>query len=134
MVDPADYLKTADVWTVLDLIVAEWTSDPTSVQCFDSRLRERAAVLVDARRKARAAGGDPGFVELADALMAWLATKGWRVLVVGDPAVRQNVSAETIDGPVERVGHFMFTVNFTGGKTRATPASPILLPGNGETH
>lgn len=28
--------------TLLDLIVAEWTSDPMSVQCFDLRLVERA--------------------------------------------------------------------------------------------
>lgn len=41
----ADYLKTADVWTVLDLIVAEFQSDPTSVACFDRRLVERAIEL-----------------------------------------------------------------------------------------
>ena len=39
------YLETADVWTVLDLIVAEFTSDPTSRQCFDSRLVVRAIRL-----------------------------------------------------------------------------------------
>lgn len=42
---PDDYLKTADVWTVLDLIVAEFTSDPTSVACFDRRLVARALEL-----------------------------------------------------------------------------------------
>ena len=42
---PEQYLETADVWTVLDLIVAEFTSDPTSRQCFDSRLVERAIRL-----------------------------------------------------------------------------------------
>jgi hypothetical protein len=41
----ADYLATADVWTVLDLIVAEFTSDPMSVQCFDLRLVARAKEL-----------------------------------------------------------------------------------------
>lgn len=41
-----DYLKTADVWAVLDLIVAEFTSDPTSVQCFDLRLVARATELI----------------------------------------------------------------------------------------
>lgn len=41
----SDYLKTADVWTVLDLIVAEFTSDPMSVQCFDLRLVARAKEL-----------------------------------------------------------------------------------------
>lgn len=40
-----DYLKTADVWTVLDLIVAEFASGPMSVQCFDLRLVERAKEL-----------------------------------------------------------------------------------------
>lgn len=40
-----DYLATADVWTVLDLIVAEFTSDPLSVQCFDLRLVARAKEL-----------------------------------------------------------------------------------------
>ena len=41
----ADYLKTADVWTVLDLIVAEFTSDPMSVQWFDLRIVDRAKEL-----------------------------------------------------------------------------------------
>jgi hypothetical protein len=41
----SDYLKTADVWTVLDLIVAEFESDPMSVQCFDLRLVARAREL-----------------------------------------------------------------------------------------
>lgn len=41
----SDYLTTADVWTVLDLIVAEFESDPMSVQCFDLRIVERAKEL-----------------------------------------------------------------------------------------
>lgn len=40
-----DYLEQADVWTVLDLIVAEFTSDPTSTACFDQRLVARAIAL-----------------------------------------------------------------------------------------
>lgn len=40
-----DYLKSADVWTVLDLIVSEFQSDPTSVACFDARLVKRAIEL-----------------------------------------------------------------------------------------
>lgn len=40
-----DYLERADVWTILDLIVAEWTSDPTSVACFDARIVTRAIEL-----------------------------------------------------------------------------------------
>lgn len=38
-------LKTADVWQVLELIVAEFESDPMSVQCFDDRLVKRAIEL-----------------------------------------------------------------------------------------
>jgi hypothetical protein len=41
----ADYLKTADVWTILDLIVAEFESDPMSVACFDLRIVDRAKEL-----------------------------------------------------------------------------------------
>lgn len=40
-----EYLTTADVWTVLDLIVAEFTSDPKSHAWFDERLVARAIVL-----------------------------------------------------------------------------------------
>ena len=32
--------------TLLDLIVAEWNSDPMSVQCFDLRIVERARYVV----------------------------------------------------------------------------------------
>ena len=41
----SEYLKTADVWVILDLIVAEFTSDPMSVQCFDARVVQRAIDL-----------------------------------------------------------------------------------------
>jgi hypothetical protein len=41
----SDYLATADVWTVLDLIAVEFRTDPTSVQCFDGRLVQRAIAL-----------------------------------------------------------------------------------------
>lgn len=40
----------ATVWDVLNLIVAEWDSDPTSVQCFDLRLVDRARVLLKHQR------------------------------------------------------------------------------------
>lgn len=40
-----NFMATADVWTVLDLIVAEFTSDPMSVQCFDRLIVERAVEL-----------------------------------------------------------------------------------------
>lgn len=41
-----DYLASADVWTVLDLIVAEFQSDPMSQACFDQRLVARAIALL----------------------------------------------------------------------------------------
>lgn len=47
-----DYLETADVWTILDLIVAEFQSDPMSVQCFDARVVKRAIALNRAHRDA----------------------------------------------------------------------------------
>jgi len=47
--DPTDYLKNADVYTVLDLIAVEFKTDPTSVQCFDLRLVARAIELAAAR-------------------------------------------------------------------------------------
>jgi hypothetical protein len=58
----AEYLKTADVWTVLDLIVAEFESDPMSVQCFDLRLVERAKELNRAHQR-----GQDAAPELLDA-------------------------------------------------------------------
>jgi hypothetical protein len=45
MANPSEYLNTANVWTVLDLIVAEFQSDATSVACFDLRLVQRAIDL-----------------------------------------------------------------------------------------
>lgn len=40
---------------LLDLIVAEFNSDPTSVQCFDLRIVERAKACVAMRKKLAAA-------------------------------------------------------------------------------
>lgn len=39
------------VWELLDLICAEWRTDPLSVQCFDARIVQEAIALVE-RRKA----------------------------------------------------------------------------------
>lgn len=39
-----------EAWKILDLIVAEWESDPTSVACFDLRVVNRAKEII-ARRK-----------------------------------------------------------------------------------
>ena len=39
-----------EMWRIFDLVVAEWESDPTSVQCFDLRMVEQAK-MVHARLK-----------------------------------------------------------------------------------
>lgn len=38
-------------WRLLDLIVAEWESDPISVQCFDLRIVEEAKSIVRRRKE-----------------------------------------------------------------------------------
>lgn len=35
-----------ECFRLLDLVVAEWESDPTSVQCFDLRMVEEAKIVV----------------------------------------------------------------------------------------
>lgn len=42
--------NTREAHTLLDLIVAEFESDPMSVQCFDLRVVERAKACVKKRR------------------------------------------------------------------------------------
>ena len=44
---------------VLDLIVAEFVSDPMSVQCFDLRLVERAKIVVETQKKFERKGAIP---------------------------------------------------------------------------
>ena len=44
------FVLNREAWHLLALVVMEWTSDPTSVQCFDLRIVERAKRAV-ARRK-----------------------------------------------------------------------------------
>lgn len=39
------------VWHLMDLICAEWESDPLSTQCFDSRIVEEAKTLVAKRKR-----------------------------------------------------------------------------------
>jgi len=56
-----DYLATANVWQVLDLIVAEFKSDPQSTQCFDRRIVDRAIALNDAHRVAPSLGATGEF-------------------------------------------------------------------------
>ena len=124
-----DHMQTADVWAVLDLIVAEWTSDPRSVECFDSRLRARAAVLVDAHKQRREAEPDLPFVEMSEAVQAYLKAKGWLVLSMTAPAVEQDVAALA----PRRGNAFRFVLQFVGRMLGPAP-SPIIAPGNGGTH
>ena len=47
----ASFDNTREAHTLLDLIVAEFTSDPTSVQCFDLSVVERAKACVAERKR-----------------------------------------------------------------------------------
>lgn len=42
---------------ILDQVVAEWKSDPMSVQCFDARIVKRAAEVVEELKKRDLFGG-----------------------------------------------------------------------------
>lgn len=42
---------TREAWRILDLVVTEWSSDPTSVQCFDLRIVNRAKEIIARRRQ-----------------------------------------------------------------------------------
>lgn len=48
-----------EAWRVLDLIAAEFASDPMSVQCFDLRVVERAKAVVAERRRLERSGEVP---------------------------------------------------------------------------
>lgn len=51
---PAEMLpREREVYDLLDLIVSEWESDPTSVACFDLRIVERAKAAVAPYRQLR---------------------------------------------------------------------------------
>lgn len=43
--------RTRRAWQILDLVVAEWESDPASVQCFDLRLVDEARNIVRKQKK-----------------------------------------------------------------------------------
>lgn len=45
---------TSRAWELLDLIVAEWKSDPVSVACFDKRLVDLAIKTVARRNELKA--------------------------------------------------------------------------------
>lgn len=49
---PISFLEK-EMFEVLDLICAEWDSDPMSVQCFDLRIIERAKKLRDQLKPVR---------------------------------------------------------------------------------
>lgn len=114
-----DYLAKADVWTLLDLIVAEWTTDPQSVQCFDLRIVARATVLVEARRKASdVERKDQAFAIFTQAFADYLESIGWMALVAGSPQIRGYEQPG--------IGKYEFALHFTGGRRRTTP--DIIVP------
>ena len=45
-----------EAFRILDLVHAEWASDPKSVQCFDLRIVDRARRVLEARRSAERRG------------------------------------------------------------------------------
>ena len=51
------YALDKEAWRLLDLIVAEWSTDPMSVQCFDLRIVERAKHAVSRRKEIDATAG-----------------------------------------------------------------------------
>ena len=53
------YDNDKEAWKVLDLIVAEFESDPMSVQCFDLRIVERAKECVAKQKQWERAGKLP---------------------------------------------------------------------------
>jgi hypothetical protein len=55
----AQYLEKAGVWEILDLIAAEFKSDPMSTQCFDAGVVARAIALNREWRDFRAANNVP---------------------------------------------------------------------------
>lgn len=46
----AKFDDTRRAWEILSLVVAEWESDPMSVQCFDLRIVNEAKKLVASHR------------------------------------------------------------------------------------
>lgn len=120
MATESNYLEKADVWTLLDLIVAEWTTDPTSVQCFDLRIVERAKVLVEARRRqSEVQIKDKAFADFTQAFADYLEAIGWRALVAANPQIR---GFET-----PGVGRYEFALEFTGGRARKA-GSLLIMP------
>jgi len=55
-VDPFDIGNDDEAFRLLDLINAEFQSDPQSVQCFDLRIVQRVKECVERRKKAERKG------------------------------------------------------------------------------
>lgn len=53
----ASFRNNDEAHEILDLIVAEFNSDPMSVQCFDLRIVERAKLCVAQRKRLQAKRG-----------------------------------------------------------------------------
>lgn len=56
-----NFTNIEEAFALLDLINAEFTSDPMSVQCFDLRVVQRVALCVAKRKKFEAKGGFASF-------------------------------------------------------------------------
>jgi hypothetical protein len=54
--DPFDLENDAEAFRLLDLIDAEFRSDPQSVQCFDLRVVARVKACVERRKQAERKG------------------------------------------------------------------------------
>jgi len=45
------FARDRRIWDLIDLIVAEWDSDPMSVQCFDLRIVQEIKQLLSEHKK-----------------------------------------------------------------------------------
>lgn len=57
--DPFGIDNDWEAYRLLDLIDAEFRTDPTSSQCFDARIVERVRACVEARKRAERRGDVP---------------------------------------------------------------------------
>lgn len=58
-VDPFGIANDHEAFRLLDLIDAEFRSDPQSVQCFDLRIVERVRLCIEKRKRAERRGDVP---------------------------------------------------------------------------
>jgi len=45
--------RTRRAWKILELVVSEWETDPSSVTCFDLRIVAEAKLLIKNQRKSK---------------------------------------------------------------------------------